>query len=909
MLNAKENSSQIIVIDNKDDLVIKQKENMNMIYPDTKFSIPRMQTKIAERELLLKELDKTFYKKVLIIHAPAGFGKTTMVSNWIYKKNYIDDVLWITLDKRDDSEYHFWHCIAYGLHNQMHSQFKDCLKLFNSYSRYPLESIVNLLVNSLAKVNKQILIILDDFHNIQNKDTLHSFRLFLNCIPQNTHILLLSRCKPNLSLSKLRMWDEILELSMEDFQFSIDEVEDFLNNKLNLGLNNYELKDLYNRTEGWITAIKLTAASLKKKANKNGIIQHLSDSYRWLEEFLFDEIISNFSLEVQEFIIKTSCLETLNAPLCNHVMKKSDSDQVFKYLMSSQMFIFSLDRSGNSYRYHSLFAHLLRDKLRLKYPGISEELYLRASKWCEENAYVHDAIRYSIRSGNQENSARLIEAFGEKILYGSDYFKFIEYIDALPSSILNNPLVLIRYAIALIYTKRIGKLKVTLKRKGISIDHEAFSEYRGELLGIKAVCYLYEGNFAEAEACSKKAIEAISAISKFRGYVYYSASYILVLCNQLSKANDYVDEAILFSEEQNDYNLLTMAICHKSLILYLNLKLSNSCELLKKTLDFISVDNEMTLPATTSIYLYLGSLYYEFDDLNNALHYIKKALENSIIRNDKSCIAQSYMYLSNIYCAKNEKRIAFEYLKLAVSFFNKDMLELCTYQQLISLVKVAIAIGDIDYAEEIIEQCYNLIPDHLKFFYYFALTELFIAQNKYIEAISIIEKIESIDFGEINGLFSIFMNNQYALSYYGLKSKKKSSYYIRKVLKASQDSGFIRTPISYGCAMYDLLSDFIKVEHRSKSTDISLLNYAKKLISHFDEANFKERKLQSTQGSLTPRETEILKYLASGATNQEIASDLFLSTNTVKKHVNNIFDKLKVKNRVQAAELFNQLEL
>ncbi|MDF2531090.1 MAG: LuxR family transcriptional regulator, partial [Clostridia bacterium] len=707
---------------------------------------------------------------------------------------------------------------------------------------------------------------------------------------------------------KLRMWDEILELSMEDFQFSMDEIEDFLNKKLNLGLNNHDLLDLYNRTEGWITAIKLTAASLKKNVNKSGIIEPLSDSYRGLDEFLFDEIISEFSLEIQEFIIKTSCLEILNVPLCNYVMKRNDSDQILQYLVNSQMVIFALDSSEYSYRYHNLFAELLKGKLRLKYSNILEELYIRASQWCEENGYVRNAIRYSIKSSIQDNSVRLIEAFSEKMLYESDYFEFIEYIEALSSSILNNPLILLRYAIALIFTKKFDKLKITLKRKGISIEDEAYSEYKAELLGIKAIAYLCDGNFTKAEEYSKKAIEALSPNCKFRGYVYYNASYILALCNQLDEANDYIDEALLLSEMDHDYNLLIMSICHKSQILNYNLKLSDACDLLRKTLDFISTAHEMSLSATASIYVCLGSLYFEFDDLNNALYFINKGLESSVATNDISNVVQSYMYLSDIYYANNEKGKAAEYFKLAVNLFGRKALEPFAYQHLIRIVKVAVILGDMDYAEEITQKYYSLIPDNLKFFYYFARAELLIGQNKYAEAISILEKIESMDYGEINALFSAYMNNQYAVSYYGLKNRKKSCDYIKKVIELSQDAGFVRTPVSYGCAMYDLLSDFIKAECRSKSTDISLLNYAKKLMPHFDEINFNESKLSITQGNLTKRETEILQCLASGLTNQEIAAALFLSTNTVKKHVNNIFDKLKVKNRVQAAELFKHFE-
>lgn len=909
MTSTIKNESQVIFLNNKGDLLNQQVENISLRYPCTKFSIPPMQTTIAERATLLRKLDQTLFKKMSIANAPEGFGKTTIVSNWIYNRNYNDNTLWITLDSRDNNIYNFWHCITYGLFNQMHSQFEDCLNLFNAYSLYSIESIVNSLVNSLAKASKEILIVLDDFHNIKDTDLLNSLRFFLKHLTNNTHIILITQYKPNLQLFKLTIWDEILELSIDDFKFSIEETEDFLNNKMSMSLNDLELNDLYSRTAGWIIAIKLTAASLKRNPDKKGIMEHLNNCYKCLSEFLFDEIISEYSIEIQEFIIKASLLEILNVSLCNYVMFRKDSDKVFKNLIDNQIFIYSLDNSETGYRYHNLFAEILRSKLRLMYPELLEGLYLRASKWCEENGHICDAISYSIKSGNQENSSRLIEDFSENIFCGIDYLKFIEYIETLPNSTLENISVLLRYVLALAFTNKIDSPEVILKNRGVNIDEDIYSEYRGELLVIRAISNLSEGNLAEAEENSEKAIGAIDPKSKFKGYAYYYASYILTLHNKLSKASDYINVSIHLSEKHNDYNLQTMAIYHKSLILFQDLKLIDSFNLLKKALDLISIKNEMELCATASIYLKLGSLYYEFNDLNNSLYFIKKALEISIIRKDFGCVAQSYMYLSKIHYEKNEKDKAIEYFELAEGLFNKDILKQFSYQHLIDLVKGAIIVNDVNFAEQIAQKYYKLVPANFKCFYSFALTELLITQKKYTEAISIIEEIESTDLGKMKGLFTIYINNQYALCYHGLKIPQKSFDYVREVLKMSQDGGFIRSVVDYGCSMYDLLNNFIKAESHSKSADLSLFNYAKKLISHFNAANFKERRISNVQGNLTLREIETLKHLASGATNQEIATTLYLSINTVKKHVNNIFEKLNVKNRVQAAELYKQLRL
>lgn len=439
MLN--KNSPKVIFLDNKYDFLINQKENIDLIYPCTKFLIPGVQPNIIKRESLLRKLDISVSKKLTIVHSPAGFGKTTIISKWVHDRKYNNRVLWITLDNRDEDIYNFWHCITFGLFNQMKNEFEECLNLFNAYSLYPIEAIINLLVNSLDKINKEIFIILDDFHNIYNSELIDSLRLFLSRMPMNTHILVLSRNKPYIALSKLKILDELHEISLEDLKFSNVETEDLLNNKLNLGLNDLELKDLHNRTEGWIAAIKLAATSFESNPKRMGIIEHLNSSYQCLSEFLFDEIIYNYPIEIQEFIIKTSVLETLNTSLCNYIMNIKNSNEILESLMHNQLFIFSLDTNHENYRYHGLFADILRNKLKLKHPALLEELYLRASNWSEKNGQILEAISYSIRSGNEENSKKLIEDYSEKIICRSDYFKFIEYINALPNSILNNPIV------------------------------------------------------------------------------------------------------------------------------------------------------------------------------------------------------------------------------------------------------------------------------------------------------------------------------------------------------------------------------------------------------------------------------------------------------------------------------------
>lgn len=906
-MNLNNNSTQIYFMENKSDLITRQNENLNLVYPYTKFTIPLMQSTITVRKSLLSKIDHALSKKLTIIYAPAGYGKTTMVSSWIHNRNYKDKVLWITLDQREDSLYSFWHCITLGLYNQSGKEFVDCLKLFNAYSIYPIESIINLLVNSLVKIEKDILIVFDDFQNIKNNEILNSIKSFLNLIPNNTHVLLISRNKPKLVLSKLKIWDEVLELSINDLKFSVEEIKSFINNDLNLRLDDSEINELYDHTEGWITPIKLVATSLIHNPNKRGIVEHLTSSYKCLDEFLFDEIIQEYPTEIQEFILNTSLLDTMNVSLCNYFMEINNSNEILGMLLNNHLLIFKLDSSQNSFSYHGLFADILRNRMQQKSTSLIKELYLRASIWHEKEGNIHDAIHYAIKSDNLEHSTRLVEAYSDRLLYGSDYFKLIQYVDALPNEVLRKPLILLRYAIALTHTLKHGIPDTIIQEKGIDLEDDLYSEYKAVILIFKATSKLRQGNFMEALEYSKKSIEATNPESKFSGYIFYNASRILTLCGLLTQAANYMDEAIKLSEIQQDYNLLTLAIHHKSLILFLCLQLEASRDVLIKALDLITDENEVILMATAPIYLHLANLYYEFDDINNALYFANKALKNSLLRNDLGCAAQAYLLLARANCANNDIEKTKENLKLAADLFNKDTTDFYSYQYMATLVKIAVVIDDLDFAEELVQKSLIMIPYSIKFFYYLALAELLIGQKKYEEAIVIIEKVDAIDLGDMKKIFSMYINNQFAICYYGLNEKDRFYYYINTLMEMNKEIGFIRTPVEYGSIMFEMLKDFIEMaESKNDELNISTINYAKMLLTHFDLSLKEEPKYANI--NLTTREIEILNCLLSGATNQDIAEKLYLSINTVKKHLKNIFEKLKVKNRLQAVDLFKKLK-
>lgn len=317
---------------------------LNYKHNKTKFVIPKKKCKIILREKVLKKLDEALNTKLTIISAPAGSGKTTSVISWIYSRKLENNIIWISLDERDDKLDVFWSSFITAIEKFKDS--KDEKNNFEDNQEIPIESIVDVVLNSISSINDNLVFVIDDFHFVKDKDILMEIKHFIDGIFDNVHIIITSRSKTNINVSKLRLDGEVTEVDMRDLNFSLKETTEFLNENMEIRISKESIKRLNEATEGWIAGIQIAALSMNGRKDISEIEEKFSGNNEYIQDYFCEEILSDKSEEIKEFLLKTCILDELNADLCNAVICKKNSQQILEELCDMNMFIDKLDYDG-----------------------------------------------------------------------------------------------------------------------------------------------------------------------------------------------------------------------------------------------------------------------------------------------------------------------------------------------------------------------------------------------------------------------------------------------------------------------------------------------------------------------------------------------------------------------------------
>ena len=401
----------------------------------TKLHIPSAGNNTSSSTKLFDErLNIGLSRKLILISAPAGFGKTTVVSDWI-SQNKIP-AAWFSLDNGDNDPVDFLSYIISGIQS-IHSEFgQSALKLLNSPNRPSGESIASLLINEILDIKQNFLLVLDDFHLIKSNEVLKLVTYFLEHIPGNIHIVILTRSDPALSLSRLRSQNHLVELRSSDLSFSANDISILFNKKLKLGLSIDDIYSLESKTEGWIAGLQLTALSMQGREDISRFIQDLKGDNRYIMDYLMEEVLKIQTDEFKEFLLQTSILEQMSAPLCNAVLNRNDSQLILESLEKNNMFVIPLDTERTWYRYHHLFAELLKQRLQLRGKATINELHNKASEWFNNNSMPLLAIEHAVLTGDFEKSILFLGEIVETMWKNGQHAAIMKYGDLLPDELI-----------------------------------------------------------------------------------------------------------------------------------------------------------------------------------------------------------------------------------------------------------------------------------------------------------------------------------------------------------------------------------------------------------------------------------------------------------------------------------------
>jgi LuxR family maltose regulon positive regulatory protein len=929
----------------------------------TKLHIPPVRAESVARPRLIERLNAGLEHKLTLISAPAGFGKTTLLSEWVHStlaqpsapkgaasaaRECGPCIAWVSLDDDDNDLARFWSYIIAALQTVQAGAGQAALAMLRSTPPPPIEAVLTDLINDLAPADpRPCLIILDDWHVIIAPQVNDTAVFFLENLPPQYHLVIASRADPPWPLARLRARRELLELRAADLRFTPEEAAAFLNGAMKLGLSPEDIMALDDRTEGWIAGLQMAALSIqgRNEGRIAAFIQAFSGSHRFILDYLVEEVLERQPSATQEFLLKTSILEQLAAPLCDTVVGSPaheallpGSQAMLEQLEAANLFIIPLDDERRWYRYHHLFADLLRTRLEQQ-AGAQEvaALHSRASAWHAQHGLIAPAVSHALAAGDIVQAARLVEENALAMIYHGELTTLAGWLRALPANVVHSwPWLCIAHAWVLAYSGEMDAVEPLLQNAetawqtssstgeaapGTLAGRDSARHGAGHIAAIRAYCTMFRGDISHA---AEFAIEALTCLPQedlaTRGFTALLLGSILGSQGNLAEGTRLLDDAAGINQANNSYPLAMMVLSEMALFQRLQGQLHRAADTCQRALQ--SRDREPAArpagqrsPVTGFIYCRLSPVLYEWNDLDAAASYAREAITLSTRWGQKDSLHIGYTQLAQALQAIGDLDGALAALHKA----KQAAVGLPWYSGYVVALEaqLALAQGDAAAAFAWAQECRPTMPNSCEG----ALLELdfdrrheccilarvLIAQGKPAKALELLGHL--LHMAEAAGAMSLAIKGLalQALALHALGSDEQALSVLGRALLLAEPEGYVRTFVDEGPAMADLLRQAARRGITS--------HYTAKLLAAFPTPELKGKapipglKIEDLVEPLSERESEVLRLLATSMPTAEIADSLFISVYTVRSHIKNIYGKLDVHTRMEAAQRAAELGL
>jgi LuxR family maltose regulon positive regulatory protein len=515
----------------------------------TKLFIPRPRANLVPRPRLTERLNAGLGRKLTLIAAPAGFGKTTLLSEWIPTSPRC--VTWLALDEGDNDPTKFWTYMIASLQKLRSDLGAGALSLLQSPQAPPITSILTSLINDLSAFPEAFAIVLDDYHVIDFEPIHEALAFLLAHLPANMHLVLTTRVDPPLPLARLRGRDRLTELRVNDLRFSAEEAAAFLRNVMGLDLSGEEVAALEARTEGWIAGLQIAALSMQDREDISGFIQAFSGSHRHILGYLAEEVLNQQPGDTLDFLLQTSILDRLCGPLCEAVTGNTDGQAMLESLEHVNLFITPLDDEGVWYRYHHLFAEVLQARLQQNQPELLVELHGRACNWYTHQGMLEEAVRHALAGAEFEEAAQLIVRIAPANIYRGEIKTLIAWMDRLPDEHVFNNGELVAYECWLLYLSgQVGLAKEYAERVWPYVPGDTSSVARGRMAFLNSQFAIIR---EDIPAAIEYVVEALDLIGEedlfFRSLALATLSGTQILIGNPGNAIDNLREAARIGEK------------------------------------------------------------------------------------------------------------------------------------------------------------------------------------------------------------------------------------------------------------------------------------------------------------------------------------------------------------------------
>jgi LuxR family maltose regulon positive regulatory protein len=877
---------------------------MQTLVSSVKSYIPQTKSGYIKRNDLIDKINSGLNKKLTIVSAPAGFGKTSLLSNWIEQSSL--DIAWLSTDKSDNNISFFFTYLINSI-EKINKSFGISLKsLLNSSTNFSPDFFANMFDDELKKHFTKCIVVLDDFHLIENKDILDFISSLINK-STNLHLIIISRTQPNIKISKLRLDNDINELNSNDLRFNKEEQRQFFNDNCSIKLSEKQLNNIDSKTEGWIAGLQFYVLLMKKSKNTDD----LSIDESIIEDYIINEVFENQDKQIQDFLVKSSILKSFNPELLNYMLCTKNSENIIQKLNHDNLFITDLDKNiiDNKddlqeykwYRYHNSFRNILNKRLKDFSEVELKELHNRAIEWFENHSLIIEALIYCLENKEYDKYCQLLTKISIKTVMTGELELFKNLCKNIPETIIMKyPII----CLSLGWTNCLThNLELVEKFINYTENGNYFPNKDIHIELLKA--YYYTLYFKADDTYFKRCITLIlklkkevkdddvlkSAIERILGGLY-----IVTEEWQLALESFLLAKSLGKSSKNNIVWISSAA--NYSLLLVFCGEFNKAQKICNETIKDLENEFGTDSPLLSYIYQPLAKTLYENNETEQALIYLEKSINLAHKIDNKFLQITSLLEISVIYANDNNIKKSLEYLNLAENL----IVETPIYKDIFiefNLLKLWIIHKKYDEINIFTER-YNsekLLKKSINEYKELMYAKLLLKENKSKESEELLKElinqkehyISEHNNRSLNRFF--YLETLILLSYVYKKNLNMpmSIETLKKAIIYSIEKNYLKTFINE----YKNISDILSLI--SKENNQNLNNYIFKIIKKDDKKN-------TLQSLLSEREIEIIKLLEIGFTNQEIAEKLILAIGTVKKHTNTIYQKLNVNNRVSAIQ-------
>jgi LuxR family maltose regulon positive regulatory protein len=915
----------------------------------TKLYIPPPRPKIVLRPRLVERLNEGLFLgcKLTLISASAGFGKTTLASEWVAVCER--PVAWLSLDEGDNDPTRFLTYLVAALQTIVVDIGEGVLGLLQSSQPLQIEAILTALLNEISSIPEHFLLILDDYHLLDSQPVDQSLAFLIDHQPPQMHLVIATREDPALPLARLRARGQLTELRAADLRFIPAEAAEFINKAMGLDLSAGDIAALETRTEGWIAGLQLAAISMHGHQDATTFIKSFTGSHRFVLDYLIEEVLHQQSEKIQAFLLRTSILDRMCGPLCNAVLldPSTSGQDTLEYLERTNLFIVPLDNERLWYRYHHLFGDLLRQ--RLGQPRELPEYHLRASTWYENNANLAQAFHHALEARDWERAARLAEAAWQDMEHSFQTTAWLGWVKKLPqAAIYSRPWLCVQMGWAFSNAGEVEPSETSLQNAEYALagtlDQHDSKSLLGNIALIRASNAQNQGDLAETVKYAELSIQIIpdddlylraqAAITL--GFTHWATGNVEA---SLQAMRTWMDD---MQKLGNQMYVIASAFVVADMQVILG-HLGEAEKALRQTLQKAEALGQEAQVVTAHHHLGLAMIAYERGDDAEFAQSLQTAAD---LGQRTTLIDWPYRWnlaQAHIKESAREWDAALEFFDEARRVYIKNPVPMLQPVEA-HKARVYLKQGRLDKAQVWAQERALTVADKADYpgeYEYLTLARVRLAEGSFTGIHELLDHLLALAETQkrTGSVIEILLTQ--ALVHQAQSNQAQAIAVLERILTLTEPEGYIRIFVDEGEAMQLLISDFRHLHRAADAVQVlslasrthPLFGYANRILDFFPQSldvTFQSKTLapyaqlpwRAVPGSagvanpksemiepLTDRELEIMRLIADGHSNAEIGQQLFLALSTVKGHNLRIFNKLQAQNRTEAVARARDLGL